>query len=176
MSDVTLEEMVSRVSGWWKKLEYVKELYTRWIEGEIEVRPPQKPVSYLEFLTSPGYILWFYVLLMLMAITVVLVYLSNIFPLPQAPRYLLGSVYVLFIPGYSLLQALYEPGELNPLEELALSIGLSLALVPLIGLILNYTPWGIRLTPITISLSIVSTAFSLLATYRQYKYYSKRMS
>lgn len=27
----------------------------------------------------------------------------------------------------------------------------SLALVPLIGLLLNYTPWGIRLTPITLS-------------------------
>lgn len=175
MGSTTLEEMVSRVDGWWKRLEYVRELYTEWVSGEIEVKPPRKPTSYLGFLSSPGYVLWFYVLLLLMVATVALVYLSNIVPLLRVPRYLLGSLYVLFIPGYALLQALYEPGELSPLEELALSIGLSLALVPLIGLILNYTPWGIRLTPVVITLSITSTAFSLLATYRRYRYYSKRV-
>jgi len=30
---------------------------------------------------------------------------------------------------------------------------MSLALVPLTGLLLNYTPWGITLTPITINLA-----------------------
>jgi len=34
------------------------------------------------------------------------------------------------------------------------SVGLSLAVVPLIGLILNYLPWGIRLGPIVVSLSL----------------------
>ena len=35
-----------------------------------------------------------------------------------------------------------------------MSFGLSIAVAPLIGLGLNYTPWGIRLTPLLISLVI----------------------
>ena len=43
-------------------------------------------------------------------------------------------------------------GPLDTIEIIALSLGLSLALVPIIGLLLNYTPWGIRLTPLVLSL------------------------
>jgi uncharacterized membrane protein len=60
---------------------------------------------------------------------------------------------------------------LESLERLALSIGLSLAIVPLIGLLLNYTPWGIRLTPITISLATFTEAMALIALARKYRYY-----
>lgn len=174
MDSTTLEEMVSKAGcGRWRRLELIRELYSRWVNGEIDVKPPRKPASYLEFIADPGYTLWFHTLLLLMVATLLLIYLGELLPIPPIPRYVLGSIYVLFIPGYSLLQALYEPGELSPLEELALSIGLSLALAPLIGLVLNYTPWGIRLTPIVLALFIVSTALSLLGTYKQYRYYTR---
>jgi uncharacterized membrane protein len=56
---------------------------------------------------------------------------------------------VLFFPGYVFITALFpEKKELDNLERLALSLGLSIAIVPLIGLLLNYTPWGIRLIPL----------------------------
>jgi uncharacterized membrane protein len=71
-----------------------------------------------------------------------------------------------------LISALYpRSGELDGLERLALSIGLSLAIVPLVGLMLNYTPWGITLTPIMISLAIFSEALALGALERKYRYY-----
>jgi uncharacterized membrane protein len=75
---------------------------------------------------------------------------------------------ILFIPGYTLIAALF-PGkeDLDGLERLALSFGLSIAVVPLIGLILNYTPWGIRLDPIVISLVALTTVFTFLAQYRR---------
>ncbi|MEM1828890.1 MAG: DUF1616 domain-containing protein, partial [Desulfurococcaceae archaeon] len=75
----------------------------------------------------------------------------------------------LFIPGYSLVEALYPREEdLSPLERMALSIGLSLAVVPLIGLILNYTPWGIRLLPIITSTTIFTITILVIAAYRKY--------
>jgi len=78
---------------------------------------------------------------------------------------------VLYIPGATLIEALYPRGEeLEPLERLALSIGLSLAIVPLIGLILNYTPWGIRLAPVTIGLASVSLLLACIAVKRKYEY------
>jgi len=88
-------------------------------------------------------------------------------------RYVLGTLFVLFIPGYTLVEALYPREEdLSPLERVALSIGLSLALVPLVGLLLNYTPFGIRLYPIIISLSALSVALAMVGSYRKYGYVS----
>jgi uncharacterized membrane protein len=57
------------------------------------------------------------------------------------------------------------------MEKLALSIGLSLAIVPLVGLMLNYTPWGITLTPIMVSLAVFTEALALSALVRKYRYY-----
>ncbi|MBI4813009.1 MAG: DUF1616 domain-containing protein, partial [Methanobacterium sp.] len=51
----------------------------------------------------------------------------------------------------------------------ALSFGLSIAVTPLIGLALNYTPWGIRLDPILISLTIFTLAMCLIAFLRRRK-------
>jgi uncharacterized membrane protein len=75
---------------------------------------------------------------------------------------------ILFIPGYVLIAALF-PGreDLDGIERLALSFGLSIAVVPLIGLVLNYTPWGIRLDPIVVSLVIFTSAMLVIAQYRR---------
>lgn len=56
-------------------------------------------------------------------------------------RKILGLAFVLFFPGYVFVTSLFpERKELDNLERLALSFGLSIAIVPLIGLVLNYTP------------------------------------
>ncbi|TYT60490.1 DUF1616 domain-containing protein [Natrialba swarupiae] len=127
-------------------------------------------------------------------------------------RVFVGLVFVLFVPGYVFVAALFpEAGEspagvadpektegtddgttgewgsestwgddrsttseetssfvagemdsregIDGIERVALSFGLSIAIVPLIGLALNFTPWGIRLVPIMIA----TTGFTLLA-------------
>jgi uncharacterized membrane protein len=80
----------------------------------------------------------------------------------------MGLLMVLFVPGYSLIAALFpKKQDLDGIERLALSFGLSIAVVPLIGLGLNYTPWGIRLTPVVISLAIFTILMSLAARQRR---------
>ena len=75
---------------------------------------------------------------------------------------------VLFVPGYTLIAALFpKKCDLDGIERLALSFGLSIAVVPLIGLGLNYTPWGIRLTPVVISLAIFVLLMAGAAHYRR---------
>ena len=86
-------------------------------------------------------------------------------------RYVFGSLIVLFLPGYSLIEALYPKKELDELTKFALSIGLSLALVPLVGLVLNYTPFGIRLLPVSFSLSGLTLVFLVTALNRKHAYY-----
>jgi len=85
-------------------------------------------------------------------------------------RNLLGLPLVLFLPGYALIAALFPAkSDLDGIERTALSFGLSIAVVPLIGLGLNYTPWGIRLLPILISLSIFTFVMCGLAYLRRTK-------
>ena len=119
--------------------------------------------------------LWLYTSLVVSFATVLIIYaLPAEFPF-VALRWVLGSVFVLFIPGYVTVEALFPKGrELDSIERFALSVGLSLALVPLVGLLLNYTPWGIRLTPIVISLTILTVGLAVIALARQYRTSSER--
>ncbi|MCW3994539.1 MAG: DUF1616 domain-containing protein [Candidatus Bathyarchaeota archaeon] len=91
--------------------------------------------------------------------------------IPDSPlRTMLGVPFVLFFPGYTLICALF-PGakDLDGIERIALSIGLSLAIVPLIALALNYTPWGIRLIPVIASLFTFILLMSAMSLYRRSK-------
>ena len=82
----------------------------------------------------------------------------------------LGLPFVLFFPGYVLIAALFPKKEdLDGIERVALSFGLSIAVVPLIGLGLNYTPWGIRLTPVLISLIIFILLMGSISFFRREK-------
>ena len=129
------------------------------------------PRDFKEYLRSPFSLdLWFVLSATLGTILIVLVFGITQYPLVTI-RYVLGTIFVLFIPGFSLIQCLYYRREdLDDLERFALSIGLSLALVPLVGLVLNYTPFGIRLPPVTISLSILSIILIVCGTIRRYRY------
>lgn len=87
-----------------------------------------------------------------------------------ALRIVLGLLFVLFLPGYTLLSALFpKRGKLDTIERTALSFGLSIAVVPSIGLILNYTPWGISIYPILVSITLFILVTSAIAWYRQRK-------
>ncbi len=87
-------------------------------------------------------------------------------------RYVFGGLLILFLPGYSLIEFLYaKKKELDELTRIALSIGLSLAIVPLVGLALNYTPFGIRLVPVALSLALVTLILLVLALRKKHSYY-----
>ena len=84
------------------------------------------------------------------------------------PRIIFGLCLVLFFPGYTFLSALFpRKNDLSGIERVALSFGLSIAIVPLIGLILNYTPWGIRVYPILIAITTFILACSAVAWQRE---------
>jgi uncharacterized membrane protein len=83
-------------------------------------------------------------------------------------RIVLGLPFVLFFPGYVLLAALYtKQGSISGVSVVALSFGLSLAVVPLIGLALNYMPWGITLQSILYSEAIYIVTMSGVAYFRR---------
>jgi uncharacterized membrane protein len=83
-------------------------------------------------------------------------------------RFVFALLIVLFIPGYCGIAALYpKENDISLIERIALSFGLSIAVVPLIGFVLNFTPWGIRLDPIILSLCVFTLVMILVAYYRR---------
>jgi uncharacterized membrane protein len=54
-------------------------------------------------------------------------------------------------------------------------VGLSLALTPLVGFVLNYTPWGIRLDPVFVSLNLLTLVLGVTAVVRKFGYFTMRV-
>jgi len=108
-----------------------------------------------------------YDLLLCVGLALLLVALIAFFP-DSLARQILGLVFVLFLPGYAATAALFpENDQIDGIERTALSFGLSIAIVPLIGLALNFTPWGIRLDPIMASVSGFILLASAVGWYRR---------
>jgi hypothetical protein len=148
-------------------------------EGKITLEKPLKstPQNLFSYLKT-GKASWYWITITLAATTTFVVFAvpENSFPLAYI-RYVLGTIFVLWLPGYSVTKALFptgvkngkSSGNLDSIVRTALSVGLSLALVPMVGLLLNYTPWGIRLTPIVLSLFALTAIFSTVAIVREHQ-------
>ena len=138
-------------------------------QGKISLKPPKtRPdLTLTKYLVSPK-AYWYWAVIALSIATTILVFTipENAYPIAYA-RYILGAIFVLWLPGYALIKALFPTKEIDQIERVALSIGMSLALVPITGLLLNYTPWGIRLTPVTLSLLALTVTLATAALIRE---------
>lgn len=156
------------------------------LENEGKIRFQKPPAASVQrfglFLrTEAAYWYWVTVILSIATVTVVFIVPEEAYPFVYA-RYILGTVYVLWLPGFSFMKMLFPADlhvesskkNLDIIERIALSIGMSLALVPIVGLLLNYTPWGIRLAPIVISLLVLTVTFATVAMIREYQRQLKR--
>ena len=122
--------------------------------------------------------LWYWATIAIATITVAIVFTvqEGFYPWIYL-RNVLGIIFVLCLPGYTFIKALFpthvpiktSTENLDNIERIALSLGMSLALVPIIGLLLNYTPWGIRLTPIVLSLLALTLVFATAAIIREHQ-------
>lgn len=132
--------------------------------------PPPNVSSYRAYILLRDWNAWYLTAAAACVLTLISIYfIPSTFPY-VALRWIAGSVFVLFIPGYVTVQALFPSSrDLDDIERFALSIGLSLAITPLIGLLLNYLPWGIRLSPIVVSLCTYSLGIGLAGTWRRYR-------
>ena len=148
-------------------------------QGKIVLKD-QLPLSF----TLKDYIIsvhayWYLLIVAVAAVTATLI-LANLERTPIIgdillyARYLSASIFVLFLPGYSFIKALFPVKEIDNVERIALSIGMSLAIVPINALILNYTPWGISTTPITLSLLGLTLTLSTAAVVREHQALSKK--
>jgi uncharacterized membrane protein len=82
-------------------------------------------------------------------------------------RVVLGIPLVLFFPGYVMTIALFPRKEgVDFVQRIAISFGASIAMVVMTGLIVNFTPFGLRLEPLLWSLIIIILILSIIAWFR----------
>lgn len=75
---------------------------------------------------------------------------------------------LLFVPGYAAAAALFPlPRDTDLVSRVALTLGLSIAALPLIALVLNATPWGITPASTAIALLILTALLSGVALLRR---------
>ena len=146
-------------------------------EGKLRVSP-QPPMSpKLSAYLRTGQALWFWITLVCTLSSMGTVFLV---PPDSGPivivRNVLGVLFILWFPGYTLVKALFPTStrstrtsekDMDIVERVAMSLGLSLALVPIVGLLLNYTPWGITLIPIVLSLTALTLLLATVALLRE---------
>ena len=115
-------------------------------------------------------LIWYWATLATVFATMLAIFIinENAFPVVYI-RWLLGLIYVVFLPGYSLVRSLQVQKRLNNLEFFCLSIGTSLALTSIFGLLLDQTPWGINLITVTFGLLVITVTFSTVAAIRDFK-------
>lgn len=109
--------------------------------------------------------------LLIIDILTVLLVLVILFIPSSFLRIAFGLPFLLFFPGFVLVAALFaHAGGMDGIEKIALSFGISIAVTALIGLGLNYTPWGIRLEPVLFAISTFIFILSGIAMLRQRQY------
>jgi len=148
-------------------------------QGKIKLENQPQPASpKLVTYMKTSQALWYWATIAIAIITVVVVFVvpEDFYPWTYL-RNALGIIFILWLPGYAFIKALFpvhvpmktSTETVDTIERIALSLGMSIAVVPIIGLLLYHTPWGIRLTPIVLSLLTLTLIFATVAIVREHQ-------
>jgi len=125
-------------------------------------------MTFFDYLKNINYTFWFYGVLIGVFLTVLITLIIPSTLITYIVRVIVASLFIVFFPGYVLMELIFPRREVSLIERFALSIGLSIAIVPLIGFILNYTV-KIELVQSVVSLAIFTILMSIFALIRKYK-------
>ena len=111
---------------------------------------------------------WLEIIVLFTILTMVTVYLVPSDSPPSAIRFVLGFVFVVFLPGYCLVNILFlGSNRLDPVEMAVLSVALSFGIAGLVGLFLGLSPIRISFESITVSLTVIVLVLAVVAFVRK---------
>ena len=106
-------------------------------------------------------------ILVIIVITIVAVALAFVVPPDSVPGRILTLPLVLVLPGYALMASVLPRRSLGTVECLVFSLGLSLVIVVLGGLVLNWTPFGLRASSWSLLLGSITLGACAVALARR---------
>lgn len=153
-------------------------------QGKIKLDPhPLSQPTTITSILKTSQSSWYWITIAISLATVLVVYAipENLQPWSYI-RNAIGAIFTFLLPGYTFMKTLYPVNVpiktsteyLDTVERIGLSLGMSLALVSLVGLLLNYTPWGITLTPIVLTLFTLTLSFATVAVIRENRAKNKK--
>jgi uncharacterized membrane protein len=84
-------------------------------------------------------------------------------------RLIVGSCYLLYVPGYLLTKSLFpDPRKLRILDRILLSFALSSCLAIFDGVLLNYA-WSLTINSVVMSTSAITVILGVVAILRSYQ-------
>lgn len=142
--------------------------------GKIKFEIPSITATKAPSFIVSGGAKWYLATLIIAGLSVFCIFQipENNYPLVYA-RYILGSFFVLLLPGHSLVRALYLGKEIDNIERLGLSIVLSIALAGVVSFFLNFSPWGILFSPIALILFVLVILFATIGVIREFWLFRK---
>ena len=146
-------------------------------QGTIKFEIQPLPIQNLKTYLKTGEAIWYWLTIITVIIaTLVFTILENVYPWIYV-RNVLGLIFILFLPGFALIKAIFPikistssyNSKIEEIEQIALSIGMSIALVSTVGLLLYYSPWGLDLTSIVLFLVTFTPIFTTAAVIKEYR-------
>jgi uncharacterized membrane protein len=164
--------MVLSISAYIRRINYNKSHYPRLKDTETQQEKILSPVKSQKSVEKPrthfklsmhGDLI---LLDLLSVFTIVSFSLS--FPNTSLIHNVVGLFYILLLSGYSVQAVIFpDKNSLGIKELLGLSFGLSLPISSIIGLVLNYTEYGISITSLLLPLAILTLIISIYAHIRR---------
>ncbi len=110
---------------------------------------------------------WFGIIALFIAVTI----LTVVFVPGDSPlfvfRFVFGFVFVLFLPGYLLVEILFRgENRLDSVEKAVLSVALSFGVTGIVGLFLGLSPVGMAST-LTVSVIVITLGLAVVAFVRK---------
>lgn len=151
-------------------MEFVAAVRAMEEEGLLFLRKPSyRTESVLDYALAPTLSGWLWLTLAVTILTIITVDTAPEFFPFNIVRLVMASIFLMYLPGYALIHLLFsETTKLNELERFGLNIALSLIVVPLIGVILDYTYWGIRLPVLMTCVAAFTIVVAIAASVRAY--------
>lgn len=136
-----------------------------------------EPFRFREYLASSETI-WFWIIIIVGAVVALLFFVNSetTYPLIYV-RNVFGLLFILFLPGYALMRILFpinlavraSNDQVHSIQRIALSIATSIVIVTVIGMLVYYSPWGLNLSIIVLSLLVITQIMATSALIREYR-------
>jgi uncharacterized membrane protein len=172
----SVKELIDLILTNNKKAEYTKEECVNCIielenENKLFFPVQEQSGNFVSKLMLWNRSAWFWgITILVIAACIAVLFVSPLEPYSYV-RYGLSAGFVLFLPGYVVYRLFFGPrtcsnvGGPDLTECIVLSVGISLVITIAVGLLLNYSPWGITVVPITLSLAALTIMFAIAVMY-----------
>jgi hypothetical protein len=170
---LTLDEVVKILNSQGIKPENtLKNIY--FLEKNMRLRliNPYYPNSFFKYLLYAYSLFFWGQFLFIVFFYFITYYSESVYPIIFI-KYVSSFIFILFIPGYALLNAIYyKKDEIEGVKKISLIVVTSITITAIVGIILNFLPWGVDSYLYFFTISILFIILNIYGLYKKYEYYS----